>query len=338
MRLVEITPARHGVIRKEYAEDPEQDLRERVEGEVRFSDADRALYATDASRYRHVPIGVVIPKSVDDVIAAVAVCRQYGGPVFSRGGGTSLAGQCCNTGVVFDFSKYLNRLVELDPFERFARVEPGIVLSALNSEAAKWGLTFAPDPVSQDRCTIGGAIGNNAYGVHHFVTADFVEELDVLTYDGVRKTAGATAGGDFDRILGEGSRRAEIYRKLRGIAGRYGELVRQRCPKIPLRGSGYALDQLLPENGFHVARALAGSESTCVTVLGAKVRLVFEPQVRTLLAVEYPDVYAAAADVPMVLASSPAAMEGFEMPAGRARLLVEFAGADRGECDDRARR
>ena len=159
-------------------------LRERVRGEVRFDVGSRALYATDSSNYRQVPIGVVIPHDAEDVEAAVAVCRDYHVPILARGGGTSLAGQACNAAVVFDFSKYMNRILELDPERRFARVQPGVILDDLRDAAEEHHLTFGPDPSTHDRCTMGGMIGNDSCGVHSVMagkTVHNVLELDVLT-------------------------------------------------------------------------------------------------------------------------------------------------------------
>ncbi len=169
------------------------ELQKRIDGEVRFDDGSRALYATDASNYRQVPIGVVIPKSVEDVIETVAACRKFDAPILSRGGGTSLAGQCCNVAVVMDHSKYLDRVLEVDPEKKLARVEPGCILDTLRDEAEEYQLTFGPDPATHDHNTLGGMIGNDSCGVHSILaafegdgarTADNVEELKVLTYDG----------------------------------------------------------------------------------------------------------------------------------------------------------
>src|SRR5947207_9094848 len=159
-------------------------LHRQIRGEVRFDNGSRALYATDGSNYRQVPIGVVLPKNNDDVIAAVALCRQYGAPLLCRGGGTSLAGQCCNVAVVLDFTKYMAQILEVDPARRIARVQPGVILDHLRNAAEKHHLTFAPDPASHDRCTLGGMIGNNSCGVHSIMagkTDDNEEELDILT-------------------------------------------------------------------------------------------------------------------------------------------------------------
>src|ERR1051326_9019965 len=168
-------------------------LRSRSSNDVRFDAGSRALYATDSSNYRQVPIGVVFPHDADDVLAAISVCRDFGAPLLCRGGGTSLSGQCCNVAVVLDFSRYMNRILEIDPARRIARVQPGVVLDHLRNAAEKYHLTFAPDPASHDRCTIGGMIGNNSCGVHSVMagkTDDNIESLDIATYDGLRLQVG----------------------------------------------------------------------------------------------------------------------------------------------------
>jgi FAD/FMN-containing dehydrogenase len=186
----------------------EAELRRRVRGEVRFDDGSRALYATDGSNYRQVPIGVVVPNAVDDVIETVAAARRYGAPVLARGGGTSLAGQCCNVAVVIDMSKYLHRILELDPERRRARVQPGLVLDDLRDAAEHYHLTFGPDPSTHNHCTLGGMIGNNSCGVHSVMagkTDDNVEELEVLTYDGVRMRVGKTSDEELEHIIRQGA-------------------------------------------------------------------------------------------------------------------------------------
>src|SRR5438132_3029543 len=188
-------------------------LKREVRGEVRFDSGSRALYATDASNYRQIPIGVVLPRSADDVIATVSLARKFGAPILARGGGTSLAGQCCNVAVVMDFSKYMHQIVELDPKRKFARVEPGIVLDDLRNAAEKHNLTFGPDPATHNRCTIGGMIGNNSCGVHALMagkTVDNIDELEVLTYDGFRLRVGATSDTELTKIIKAGGRRGDI--------------------------------------------------------------------------------------------------------------------------------
>src|SRR6202051_3722066 len=297
-------------------------LRLQVRGDVRFDDGSRALYATDGSNYRQVPIGVVLPHDADDVLATVALCREFGAPLLCRGGGTSLAGQCCNVAFILDFSKYMARILEVDPARRIARVQPGVVLDTLRAAAEKHHLTFAPDPATHDRCTLGGMIGNNSCGVHSVMagkTDDNIEELEVLTYDGLRMKVGATTSKELKRSCAENSRRGEIYSKLQTIASNYGDLVRKRFPNIPRRVSGYNLNYLLPENGFNVARSLVGSEGTCVTILEATCRLVQSPPARVLLVVAYPDIFQCADRVPEVMSHHPIGLEGID------ELLVEFS-------------
>src|SRR5919108_1859290 len=246
-------------------------LRKKLQGEVRFDAGSRALYATDGSNYRQVPIGVVVPRDLDDVIHTVAAAREHQAPLLSRGGGTSLAGQCCNAAVVMDFSKYMHRVLEIDPRRRLARVEPGCVLDDLRSAAEAHGLTFGPDPATHTHCTLGGMLGNNSCGAHSLLcakhglglrTADNTHELEVLTYGGVGLRVGPTSEQELAAIIAAGGRRGEIYGRLRALRDRYADEIRRRFPKLPRRVSGYSLDELLPENGFNVARALVGTEST----------------------------------------------------------------------------
>ncbi|MBS1852112.1 MAG: FAD-binding protein [Acidobacteria bacterium] len=335
-------------------------LRRQLRGEVRFDANTRALYAADGSNYRQVPIGVVLPRDNDDVLATIALARQYGAPILCRGGGTSLAGQCCNVAVVLDFSKYMAGILEVDPDRRLARVQPGVILDHLRNAAEKHHLTFAPDPATHSRCTLGGMIGNNSCGVHSVMagkTDDNIEELEVLTYDGLRLRVGATSEEEVQKIIQAGGRRGEIYAGLKTIQQKYAEYVRKQFPNIPRRVSGYNLNYLLPENGFHVARALVGSEGTCVTVLEATCRLVQSPSERVLLVIAYPDIYQCADHVPEVMAHGPIGLEGMEdlliqysvrkginaegialLPEGGGWLLAEFGADSAAEAEAQARR
>jgi FAD/FMN-containing dehydrogenase/Fe-S oxidoreductase len=338
-----------------------EELRRAIRGEVRFDNGSRALYATDGSNYRQVPIGVVIPRSTDDVIATVEICRRRGAPLLSRGGGTSLTGGCCNIAVVMDWSKFVNKVLWVDPARKLARVQPGCVLDRLRTEAEKRSLTFAPDPSTHNHCTLGGMIGNNSCGVHSLIglgtgrTSDQVDELEVLLYDGTRMTVGATGAEELERIIAAGGRRGEIYARLKALRDRYADLIRARYPRIPRRVSGYNLDDLLSERGFHVARALSGTEGTCVTILEAQLHLVPSPPMRSLLVLGYPDVFGAAAHVPEILEARPIGLEGLDdilvkdmktkgihprdiklLPEGGGWLLVEFGGETKGESDAKA--
>jgi FAD/FMN-containing dehydrogenase/Fe-S oxidoreductase len=324
-------------------------LQARIAGEVRFDTGSRAAYSADASNYRQVPIGVVIPKTADDVVAAVAACREFGAPILPRGGGTSQNGQCVNVAVVIDASKYLNRVLEVDPQAMTARVEPGTVCDALRDAAERHALTFGPDPATHSRCTLGGMIGNNSCGAHSVMagkTVENIEALEILTYDGLRMWVGPTAEDELARIISEGGRRGEIYAALKALRDRYADLIRTRYPKIKRRVSGYNLDQLLPENGFNVARALVGTEGTCAITLQALTRLVRSPQKRVILVLGYPDIYRAGDAVPEILPFKPIATEGLDeriigglrerglrlddirlLPPGNAWIMIEF-GAD----------
>ncbi len=313
-------------------------LRSRLRGEVRFDQSARALYATDGSNYRQVPIGVVLPHDADDVLAAISACREFGAPLLCRGGGTSLAGQCCNVAVILDFSKYMARILEIDPARRIARVQPGVVLDTLRNATEKHHLTFAPDPATHDRCTLGGMIGNNSCGVHSVMagkTDDNIEELEVVLYDGTRLSVGqnfirdhvgtdafvrpgfvgtaALACPSGPEVSGRSNdRRDQIHTALKQIADQYATQIRQKFPNIPRRVSGYNLNYLLPENGLHIARALVGSEGTCATVLEATCRLVESPPQRVLLVVAYPDIYQCADHIPEIMAHKPIGLEGFD--------------------------
>ncbi|MBV8692268.1 MAG: FAD-binding oxidoreductase [Actinobacteria bacterium] len=336
------------------------ELTRRVRGEVRFDAGARALYASGGSNYRQVPIGVVFPRDADDVMAAVGVCHDYGVPVLPIGADTSLAGQSTNVAVILDFPRHMHRLLELDVEGRRARVQPGLILDHLRDAAEHHHLTFGPDPSTHAYCTLGGMIGNNSCGVHSVMagtTSNNVETLDILTYDGLRMTVGATSDDELEAIVAGGDRRAAIYRRLRDLRDRYADTIRERFPDIPRRVSGYNLDQLLPENGFNVARALVGTEGTCVTVLEATVRLVPSPPARSLLVLGFRDVYTAADHAPEVLATGPIGLEGLDdrliedmhrkhmhsddlrlLPDGRGWLLAEFGGETKEEADAAAER
>jgi FAD/FMN-containing dehydrogenase/Fe-S oxidoreductase len=337
----------------------EAELRSTVRGEVRFDVGTRAMYATDASNYRQVPIGLVLPKDAQDVERTLAACRKFGAPVFSRGGGTSLAGETCNAAVVMDFSKYMNRIVAVDWDEKKARVEPGCVNDDLRHKAEERHLTFGPDPATHDRNTFGGMIGNNSCGMHAQMagkTEENVEELDIVTYDGVRMRVGRTSDEELERIIAAGGRRGEIYAQLRALRDKYADQIRARFPKIPRRVSGFPLNELLPENGFNVARALVGTESTCVTIVEATVRLVPSPPHRVLLILGFPDLATAGDHVPFCDEHNPIALEGMaesmfhymelkgkadtgrEMfPDGKGWLICEFGGDTKEDAARKAR-
>ena len=333
-------------------------LDERVDGEVRFDPGTLSAYAQDASNYRQVPIGVVVPRTVDAAVTAVAVCREAGAPVLSRGGGTSLAGQCVNTAVVIDWTKYCHHVVSFDKQAKTAIVAPGAALDKVNEALASRGLMVGPRPSTHVSCTIGGMIGNDSCGSAaqaYGKMADSVRRLEVLTYGGLRTWVGETSDEEFERILSGGGDKAELYQRLREIRDKYLGQIRTGYPKIPRRVSGYNLDQLLPENGLHVARALVGSESTLVTVLHAELELVDVPSCRSLVVLGYPDIADAADLVPKVVAHKPLLCEGLDdtlislereehlagnaldkLPEGSGWLMIQFGGDTKEEADAKA--
>jgi FAD/FMN-containing dehydrogenase/Fe-S oxidoreductase len=330
------------------------DLRAATDGEVRFDAGSRALYATDASNYRLPPVGVVIPRHLDELEEIHRVCREHDAPIVLRGGGTSLAGQGCNTAVLIDCSKYLHQVLEIDPGRRLARVQPGCVLDTLRGHAAEHGLTFGPDPSTHAYCTLGGMIGNNSCG-RHSIQAEFhgpgsrvsdnVVELEVLTYRGERLRLGHGGAGVPE----------EIAARLRALAGTHADEIRARFPQIPRRVSGYNLDELLPERGFEVARSLVGTEGTCVTVLEATLALIPKPKHVSLLCVGYPDKFRTADHVLLAREHRPISIEGMDstliddmtalgihsydrslLPEAGGWLLVEFGGETKSEADEKA--
>ncbi|MEV6115028.1 FAD-binding and (Fe-S)-binding domain-containing protein [Streptomyces sp. NPDC052109] len=310
------------------------ELRRAVRGEVGFDVTSRALVTMDASNYRRVPAGVVAPRDADDVAAALEVCRAHGVPVVARGGGTSIAGQATGAGVVLDFTRYMNGLLELDPFTRTAVVQPGLVLDRLQEAAAPHGLRFGPDPSTHSRCTLGGMIGNNSCGSHSVAwgtTADSVRALSVVTARGQWLRLGRDWAGAPDG--------------LRELAE--GELARLRTgfPELPRRISGYALDALLPEKGADVARSFCGSEGTLGVLTEAVVQLVEAPRARALAVLAYGDESAAAEAAAGLLPYRPLTVEGMAadlvrspagLPEGGAWLFVETGGESAGEARARA--
>ena len=328
------------------------ELERNVEGEVRFDAGSKAMYAVDASNYRQVPIGVVIPRSKEDVVQTAAACRKFGIPLLSRGGGTSLAGQCCNAAIVIDWTKYLNGVVEISTEERWARVLPGTICDELRSAAMHASnnlLVWGPDPATHNHCAFGGMIGNNCCGAHAQMSGkcdNNIEELEVLLYDGTRMTVGWMDDAELERLIRQGGRVGGIYRNLKSLRERYADLIREKYPPIPRRVSGYNLDQLIPgkDGRFNIARSLVGSESTLVTILEAKCRLIDAKAERVVLMLGYPDVYEAADHVLDIDPFGPTALEGIDhrlyeniekkggphrkylglLPKGKGWLMAEF--------------
>ncbi|MGW0021891.1 FAD-binding and (Fe-S)-binding domain-containing protein [Rhodococcus sp. NPDC003382] len=312
-----------------------------------------AEYSYDASNYRVQPLAVVFPRSADDVAAVVAVCGDTGIPLVSRGGGTSMAGNAVGPGVVLDFSRHMNRILDIDETSGVADVQPGVVLATLTQateKASSGRMTFAPDPSSKNRATVGGALGNDACGNHsvrYGRMSDHVHEIDIVTADGFRLTAAerglrATEPDDADAA----ARAEQLNAELTALALQHLLEFRTELGRIPRQVSGYHLANLLPEKRFDVARALVGSEGTCAVIVGARVKLVPRPSSALLVCLGYNDVVDAARDIETILEYSPAAIEGVDaaivetmrfrrgensvlgLPAGNAWLYVDLDGDD----------
>ncbi|HVN28022.1 MAG TPA: FAD-binding oxidoreductase, partial [Candidatus Binataceae bacterium] len=327
-----------------------------VEGEVRFDRGTIAIYSYDASNYRQVPIGVVLPRHAEDVIATVKLAHEEGIPILARGGGTALGGQTTSAALVLDFSKYMNRVLAIDAGAHTATVQPGVIQSALNAELAPHGLFFAPDPSTKDRCTIGGMIGNNSCGAHSAAygkTVDNLTSMEVLLYDGTRMRVGPTSERDLREIRDAGGARATLYEHLIQLRDRYASDVRSGFPRLPRRVSGYNLDELLPENDLNIARAMVGSEGTLGITLAATVRAVPKPKKVVMAILGFEDVFVAADQMWWMLTHRPEALEGFDevlpefartknypgvklLPKGRAFLVAEFGGDTLDEARERA--
>ncbi|MFI1158818.1 FAD-binding and (Fe-S)-binding domain-containing protein [Streptomyces sioyaensis] len=307
----------------------------------------RAQYSADASNYRRIPLAVVFPRERRHVLNALGVCRRLGVPVTCRGAGTSTSGQAVGPGVVLDFSRSFNRLLALDAHARTATVQPGLVLDELQTAAAGHGLLFGADPSTHSRCTLGGMIGNNACGSHSLAwgrTADNIVELEVVTYRGTVVQLGEMTQEEIDEAIAAGDDRAELIAALHRLAQRNLAVLRTGLGRFPRQVSGYALEQLLPERRFHLARALVGSEGTLAVVLSATIRLLAPPPERALVVLGFSDACAAADAVPALLGHRPLALEGLDqaltdivtrpgtraaidtLPAARAWLFAELGG------------
>lgn len=331
-------------------------LERAVRGEVCFDTATRAVYASDASNYRQVPLGVVFPLDHEDVVATLEVCRRVNAAVLARGAGTSLAGQACNVAVVIDTSRHMNAILDIDASTMTAQVQPGVVLDDLRDALAPYDLTFGPDPATHAWCTLGGMVGNNSCGTHALYagkTVENIEALRVVTYDGTVLDVGASDEHELERLASGDGRGAQIYRDLRTLARECETLIRGGYPDLSRRVSGYNLDQLLDEHGFNVARALVGSESTCVLVTEITVTLMPALAHRRLVVMGFSDVFVAADHVPEILKQPLIGLEGFDekltrqmlaaglfvenltlLPPGRGWLLCEV-GASNAEDADR---
>ena len=299
-------------IRKGEREEIARELQKRVSGEVRFDPFSRVLYSTDASIYQMEPVGVVIPRSVEDVLAVVEVGRDSGVPVLPRAGGTSLAGQTVNHAMVIDFSKYLNQVLEVNPEEHWARVQPGIVLDQLNRELAGHNLQYAPDPTTANRACVGGGIGNNSCGAHSVIygkTLDHVQELQVVLADATQAHFRPLTNQELEAKLSGTGLESDIYRGLRRLARDNAAEIQARYPKIMRRVSGYNVDEFLTDDPFNLSRMVVGSEGTLCVMTEAKVNLVARPTMTGLSVLHFADIVRAAEATREVLKHDPSSVE-----------------------------
>ncbi len=343
-----------------------EELDQELEGDVSFEDDYRALYATDSSNYRQLPVGVVFPKNKEDIIKTVSLCRKHNLHILTRGGGTSLAGQCCNTGLIMDFSRYYNKIIDIDPEKKTARIQTGLVLDDLNRALEKYDLIFGPDPATHNHCTLGGMMGNNSCGIHSVMaqiedggirTSDFVESAEILNYSGEKFEVGPTSEDELEEIISKGDEKGKIYGRLKKLRDHYEQDIREGIPNIPRRVSGYNLDDLLPENNFNVARSLVGTECTCTVFLEATVRLITRPKKRALVLLGYDNIFEAGDHVTEIMDYKPIGLEGMDnklvnymhkkalheedlglLPDGKGWLLVEFGGESREEAEKNAKK
>ncbi|MDP9794309.1 FAD/FMN-containing dehydrogenase/Fe-S oxidoreductase [Catenuloplanes nepalensis] len=320
--------------------------------EVRADAGTLGMYASDASLYRIPPLAVVRPRHVDEVAAALAVARETGTPLTSRGAGTSVAGNAVGRGIVLDFSRHLNRVLSVDPEARTAVVEPGTVHAVLQKAAMPHGVRFGPDPSTHPRCTIGGMIGNNACGSRSLAygrTSDNVAGLELLTVSGQELITGYDGSGAFTRGADP------VIADVRSTVNRHLATARTEFDRFGRQVSGYAVQHLLPER-FDLTRALVGSEGTLAVITQATVKLVVDAPVRMVVVLGFPDIVAAGEASPAVVAHGPTSCEGLDsrlldvlrarrgpdavppLPSGAAWLFVELAGDDAGEVESRARR
>ncbi|MCL0029328.1 FAD-binding oxidoreductase, partial [Dehalococcoidia bacterium] len=297
---------------REISMDLVEELRAQILGEVRFDEMSRALYSTDASIYQIQPLGVVIPRTTEDVISVMEAAGRHGVPVLPRGGGTSLAGQTVGQAIVVDFSKYMRETLEVNTEERWARVQPGIVLDVLNDSLKPHGLMFAPDPSTSNRGNVGGALGNNSCGAHSIVwgkTVDNVIEMDVVLADGQPARFSQLDGSGLEAKMRMVGLEGDIYRELFAIGEANRAEILKRYPKIQRRVSGYNLDEFIRGKDFDMARFVVGSEGTLVNITEAKLRLVPTPKFKGLGVVHFSELIESMEATVATLELEPSAVE-----------------------------
>jgi FAD/FMN-containing dehydrogenase/Fe-S oxidoreductase len=290
-----------------------RELEAGIEGEVRFDEISRALYSTDASVYQIQPLAVVVVKSRDDVVRTVNAARKYQCSLTMRGGGTSQAGQAIGSGIIVDTSKYFNQLLEVNTSERWARVEPGIVLDELNAALRPHGLRFAPDISTASRATVGGMMANNSAGARSVMygkTIDHVLEQHVVLSDGSLVHFRPLDARELDDACARESLEGKCYREVRRTASDCAQEIERRYPKVLRRVGGYNLDAFVCHNqAFNMTKLMVGSEGTLGVVVDAKLALVPLPKFKAVLAIQFAELLEALTATPMILTHRPSAVE-----------------------------
>ncbi len=307
----------------------ESELAWRISGETRFDQYSRMLYSTDASNYQIEPIGVVLPRTIDDVRATIELAAKHNVPILPRGGGSSLAGQTVGRALVIDTSKYLNQVLEVDTASRIARVQPGIVLQQLNAKLRRHNLMFGPDPASADRATIGGVVGNNASGSHSILygmTADHVVAASTILSDGTEIGFHQLSADEFTSRASANTREGMLYRDLQDLRERYGDVIRRDFPKHWRRASGYSLPELLKTDGFNGAKLITSSEGTLAFGTEYTIGLVPVPMMTAMVILQFEDIVACMETVTTILECDPSAVELMDgMLLGLTRQQPAFA-------------
>jgi FAD/FMN-containing dehydrogenase len=310
-------------------------LRRETTAELRFDAADRWIYATDASLYQIEPIGVALPRTIDDLAASIRIAAELGVPVVPRGAATSLSGQTIGEGLVLDLSKHLNRIGIVDRDKLTVKVEPGVVLDRLNAHLRPLGLMFGPDVSTGDRATLGGMIGNNSAGARSLKygkTVDHVRSVDVVLDDGSRATFGPA--DDLDAVCSRKDRAGELHASVRGVVERHRDAIIANFPKILRRVSGYNLDEFVPGLpvrapgwvdepwAFNLARLIVGSEGTLATIAGAEIKVVPIPPAQGLVILSFATIPAALDRLAEIIATGPAAVEMVD------RMMLDLAASN----------
>lgn len=336
-------------------------LKDGFEGEVRLDDISRMLYSTDASIYEMKPLGVVLPRTVQDIIQVVKAASDFGISLVPRGAGTSLAGQSVGRSLHLDFSKYLTGILELNATERWVRVEPGVVLDELNAFLRPHDLMFAPDVATSSRANVGGMIGNNSSGAHSLIygkTIDHVAEVTAVLSDSSLVRFGPLDDVQLAAKMAQTDLEGAVYRGLRQQVAKHADEIRDRFPSVMRRVSGYNLDELLLSNGepFDLSKIVVGSEGTLCVVVEARLMLVERPRHTALVACHFQDMVEALRANVQILSTDPSAVELTDRvlldqtrnsiehaPSRRflegdpeALLFVEYCGESREELEARA--